>query len=223
MRATGGALRRRPGDGQVGTIWITGEPYEPDFGSGPYEAAGGGGESGCTFDSQEGCYEGGGGGGGSSGGSDGVSCDHGDDGCKQPLGNLNGIKVKLALKEIKDNPEVCRKAKNSLDLAMYLHNIYQGNPKMQEDVFHDAQTGMGQTEVHIDADLLDAINASDSLQIRDLAELLVHEGFHLNGCKHPGETSDPYSTWPFSMASACVQGTDATATTGTCRREGSKA
>ena len=120
------------------TIWITAKPYEPDFGSGPYEAAGaGGGASGCTFDSQEGCYEGGGGGGGSTASTttntpvEPFSCPTQDPNCLKPLDDLR-TKVKSAIELITGSDTACKRSVVKLREVFAADHIYRGNPDISD-------------------------------------------------------------------------------------------
>jgi len=85
---------------------------------------------------------------------------------------------------------------------------FAGNPIIPDDPAapevdsHQASSRRGSRPLlHVDRDYLTASSS------RGLAELLLHEGWHLAGFANHGPTEGPiYSTYPYSEAQSCVLG-----------------
>lgn len=83
--------------------------------------------------------------------------------------------------------------------------LYRGNPGIPDSPnhaqnVHHAETKMGPDGlVHVDHDYL---VASD---IWGLAQVLIHEGWHVRGLVHPDTATYPYTgQYPFSMMATCA-------------------
>ena len=128
-------------------------------------------------------------------------------GCLRALSDTNRARVDSVMFGIDAWDPHCAAARDGILLLLSRNRLYRGNPSIPDipgipdSDTHSAQTfgGGGPNPLtHIDGNVLQGNS------LPSLAELLVHEGWHVIGLSHPDSERPPYVTEPFNTAAECV-------------------
>jgi len=115
------------------------------------------------------------------------------------------------------NRDVCRTAMDSVVALRARGRVYRGNPDIPDipgdttgRSTHDGQAserGGPEAFIHIDTHVFNDVFGGVRT-LRDLAAILLHEGWHIAGYNHPENESFPYVTPPFTEMVSCANQTN---------------
>ena len=143
----------------------------------------------------------GGGGGGTAPPPDDDACPSEDPDCLKPLSaeQTTAVNTAKSLFKTQFTDPAAQQACQQMQNALASITVYQGNPLIEDADGHSHSGQYWQGAIHIDSDWFDQVIALGDY--RTLGYLLLHEAAHSLGYKHAGETSAPYSTYPFNHVS----------------------
>ena len=120
-----------------------------------------------------------------------------------PLTPAERTKILTGLLFVNTTDADCDAARREIESRLFSlpRRLYKGNPEVLDAIEHphDAATTRDRRLVHVDSDFL--LSASP----KEVAALLLHEGWHANGTfgDHDGHDAPPYPA-PYNKARFCV-------------------